>query len=97
MKFAEGTNIAESAVNKKGQPMIGTVHHIDHDKQNCTMQNLVYLCQSCHYLLHIYDWRPGMVLLKRWHNQPPRWIVARGIPYKPYPMRSIFKMQVRHG
>jgi len=82
MEFHPGTNLAFKATNRKMKPIIGTVHHIDHNKQNCAMANLVYLCQSCHYILHIYDWKPGDPLLLRWGNIAAAWIVARNIPYQ---------------
>ena len=30
------------------------VHHIDHDKSNCELSNLVWLCGNCHFLVHNY-------------------------------------------
>jgi len=59
MEFHPGTNIAVTARRKDGHPMIGTVHHIDEDKGNCSMVNLVYLCQCCHFTLHRTGWYPG--------------------------------------
>jgi hypothetical protein len=91
MEFDEGTNLATTARNKLGNPMIGTVHHIDQNKQNCSMANLVYLCQSCHWILHIENWTPGDPLLLRWGNIAPAWIVARNIPYQLYPQLSLFE------
>lgn len=81
MEFCEGTNIAKTAMNSKGKPLIGTVHHIDENKQNCSMVNLVYLCQRCHFITHLGNWYPGKPLLRCWENDPPRWIVERGIPF----------------
>lgn len=85
MRFAPGTNQSLDRYRRDGHPIIGTVHHIDGNKQNCSMANLVYLCQSCHYLLHIYDWKPGDPLLLRWGGVPPRWIARRGIGWQPNP------------
>lgn len=82
MEFIRGTNIAKNAVNKKGKPLIGTVHHINENKADCSMKNLVYLCQVCHFIIHLAYWQPGKPLLKSWQNNPPRWIVERGIPYR---------------
>lgn len=81
MRFYEGTNKSMDRLQRNGNPFIGTVHHIDGNKQNCSMSNLVYLCQRCHYLLHIHDWSPGKPLLLRWAGVPPRWVVERNIPY----------------
>ena len=90
MEFDEGTNLATTARNKKGQPMIGTVHHIDENKQNCSMNNLVFLCQSCHWIIHIYEWQPGKPLLLRW-NGVPDWITSRDIPYQLHPQLPLFE------
>lgn len=82
MEFIPGTNIAKTAKNKKGMPIIGTCHHINENKADCSMRNLVYLCQRCHFTLHLAWWQPGKPLLKCWKNQPPRWVIERGIPYR---------------
>ena len=81
MEFQNGTNLAKSEVNRKGNPIIGTVHHIDEDKQNCSLNNLVYLCQKCHWTLHLRGFVPGKALLKKWNGIAPRWIVKRNVPY----------------
>ena len=80
MEFIHGTNLAVEAKRRDGLPMVGTVHHIDENKQNCAMSNLVYLCQSCHWIIHIYEWKPGKPCLLRWHGVP-QWIINRNIPY----------------
>lgn len=90
MEFQPGSNVAVSALRKDGQPMIGTVHHIDGNKANCCRRNLVYLCQSCHYKLHIFGWVPGEVLPLAWRNQPPDWIIRRGLPYQLNPQSLLF-------
>mgnify|MGYP002399903205 CR=1 FL=1 len=87
MQFIEGTNLSVNLY--RGRKMIGTVHHIDEDKQNCSMANLVFLCQSCHYTIHCLNWRVGDVLPLKWADNPPRWIVDRGIAYKPHPQLSL--------
>jgi hypothetical protein len=90
MAFAQESNRAIQARRRDGYPMVGTVHHIDMDKKNCAMNNLVFLCQSCHYRIHIDDWTPGKPLPKRWHNRPAQWVLSRNLPYKPNPQRSLF-------
>lgn len=82
MEFHEGTNLAVSHLRKNGHPFIGTVHHIDGNKSNCSLNNLVYLCQRCHYRLHLYGWIPGRDLPLAWRNQPPEWVTRRGLPYQ---------------
>jgi len=89
MKFHDGTNIAIDAIRSDGHPMVGTVHHIDENKQNCSMNNLVFLCQSCHWIIHIYDWKPGKELLLRWDDVPD-WILKRNIPYKLHPQLPLW-------
>jgi hypothetical protein len=85
MVFVPGTNLAVSAKCRNGRPMVGTVHHIDGNKSNCTRRNLVFLCQSCHYTLHLYGWIPGEVLPLSWMNQPPTWITKRKLEYTQNP------------
>ena len=92
MRFHPGSNLAVKAVNRLGQPIIGTVHHIDHNKQNCCMANLVYLCQICHWLLHLVDWKPGDYLRLSWGNRPPQWMLDRNIPYRLHPQRRLFEV-----
>jgi lipopolysaccharide biosynthesis regulator YciM len=92
MEFDEGSNLATTARNKNGKPMIGTVHHIDENKQNCSMNNLVYLCQSCHWIIHLFNWKPGDYCLLRW-NGVPNWILERDIPYQLNPQQPLFEVQ----
>lgn len=76
--FAEGTNYALVRIRKDGKPMIGTVHHIDHDRANNRPNNLVYLCQSCH--LRVQHWKPfNGQTLPSFYGKPPRWIIKRGL------------------
>jgi hypothetical protein len=82
MEFHMGSNIAKQAVNSLGKPLIGTVHHINENKADCSMANLVYLCQRCHFIIHLGYWYPGKPLLRSWQNEPPRWVRERGIPWK---------------
>lgn len=75
MVFQEGTNKSVNLYedsNGKMRHMIGTVHHIDEDKQNCSMSNLVFLCQSCHFSIHA----------KNWKGVPQKWMIERNVPYK---------------
>ncbi len=30
------------------------VHHLDHNRSNNTLENLVWLCHNCHHLIHHY-------------------------------------------
>ncbi|MDP3989021.1 MAG: HNH endonuclease [bacterium] len=34
--------------------MVLIVHHIDHDRNNGALDNLVWLCHNCHRLVHNY-------------------------------------------
>jgi len=31
-----------------------SVHHIDHNRQNNNLRNLVWMCRNCHHLVHNY-------------------------------------------
>lgn len=90
MQFIEGTNIAKSAKNYLGKPMVGGCHHIDMNRQNCVKANLVYLCQSCHWLIHLYGWIPGKMIPLRWKGNMPKWIIERGLAYLPHRQLSLF-------
>lgn len=78
MEFHEGTNIAVDAIRSDGKPMIGTTHHIDENKQNCSMSNLVYLCQSCHFAIHVNHWKPGKPFPEKWRGLH-QWIFDRNL------------------
>lgn len=95
MVFREGTNLAVSVLKKDGHPFVGTVHHIDGDKANCSMNNLVFLCQRCHYRLHLWGWTPGRMLPKVYGQTPPPWITARGLPYIPHPQLQMFSKEAQ--
>jgi hypothetical protein len=90
MEFVEGTNLAVTARRRNGMPVIGTVHHLDGNPANCTMANLLYCCQICH--LHIQAlWHPGATLPLVWENQPPRWLIDRGLLYVFNPQLSLWE------
>lgn len=83
MEFQPGTNLAITERNRNGHAVIGTVHHIDENKANCAMSNLVYLCQRCHYRIHLYGWQPGKPLPICWHDEIPGWLSSRFPDYEP--------------
>lgn len=91
MEFQTDTNLALSVKRRNGHPFIGTVHHIDGNKANCSMRNLVFLCQRCHYRLHLIGWTPGQILPKFWRNCPPPWLLERGFEYQINPQMSWFE------
>jgi hypothetical protein len=98
MQFVEGTNLSLNLYptdEGKMRNMIGTVHHIDEDKQNCKMSNLVFLCQSCHYTVHCLNWRVGEVIPLKWKNNVPRWILERGVPFQDHPQTCLFSLHDR--
>lgn len=82
MEFQPGTNLAVDQTRRNGHPIVGTVHHINGNKSDCSYNNLVFLCQSCHYTLHLVGWIPGGDLPKIWRNKPPEWITRRGLPFR---------------
>lgn len=90
MKFVPGTNLAEVDIRRDGRRVVGTVHHIDSNKQNCAMSNLVYLCQICHCYVQ-WRWTPGQALPLRWGNTPPKWITARQLPYARNPQLPLWE------
>ena len=92
MPFNQGTNIATCHVRRDGRPVVGTVHHIDHNPANCSMRNLVYLCQTCHMFVQ-HRWRPGDYLPLEWRNDVPSWIVARGLPYRFHPQMVLIEVE----
>lgn len=89
MPFHYGTNLALIEKNRNGHAVIGTVHHINGDKANCSWSNLVFLCQRCHYRLHLFGWVPGRPLPLAWRNIPPRWIRERGLSYQDNPQNVL--------
>ena len=52
-----------------------TVHHLDGDKANCTIGNLVALCQKCHLRIQA-AYVPGQLTLP---GYTPQWMVRRGL------------------
>lgn len=89
MEFVDGSNLAVSVKRRDGRPMVGTVHHIDGDRANCTMKNLVYLCQRCHCYIQ-WRWKPGAVMPVVWRNQPREWMVARELVYEKSQQLALF-------
>ena len=55
--FARDNNCCKDCgkIGKKRSDLI--VHHIDFDKQNCLLNNLILLCRSCHMKRH---WNAGI-------------------------------------
>ena len=39
-------------VCKSEDSRILAVHHVDHDRKNSSISNLVWLCHNCHFLVH---------------------------------------------
>jgi hypothetical protein len=90
MPFDPLTNTAVDTRTGDGQPIFGHVHHLDHCPPNCDDANLIYLCQICHIRLHGLGWKPGDELPISWDNEPPHWILKRGLPYQLNPaVRSL--------
>lgn len=90
LAFIPGTNFAVAHKRRDGIPVVGTVHHINGDKANCSYRNLVFLCQKCHYTVHLLGWKPGAVLPRIWRNKPPRWVLLRGLEFKLNPQLVLF-------
>lgn len=90
MPFHYGTNLALIEKLRNGHAVVGTVHHINGNKADCSCRNLVFLCQRCHYRLHLWGWVPGAPLPLAWRGEPPRWIISRGLPYRENLQRLLF-------
>jgi hypothetical protein len=88
LEFEHGTN--KSIEERNGRRVIGTVHHIDWNKSNCTDENLVYLCQSCHYIIHLWGWKPGVKPPFSWVYGIPKWVSDRGLCDLPIYQLSLF-------
>lgn len=84
MPFRRSTNLAVFHKNRDGSPVVGTVHHINHVKSDCSFSNLVYLCQRCHMRVQ-WRWTPGEAVPPKWFDKdgnPPTWITRRGLEYR---------------
>lgn len=88
MEFVEGSTLAKTARNRKGKPIILTVHHLTGNKSDCSWRNCLVCCQRCH--LHIQAvWSPNMALPPQWEGVP-KWLIARGLSYQPSPQGRLW-------
>ena len=94
--FKPGTNEALEARDSSGRPILGHVHHLDHEPSNCADENLIFLCQSCHIRLHGQGWTPGDQMPLAWGNEPPAWVLRRGLTYRPNPMVASLQELARY-
>jgi len=60
-KYVEYRNILSRKTKKpvcrrcyKEDKRVLLVHHLDHNRKNNVLSNLVWLCYNCHYLVHKY-------------------------------------------
>ena len=67
--------------SKDGKRTLFGCHHIDHDRSNSDLNNIVFLCQRCHLDAHRLGWIPGQVLPPKWERNTPKWIIARELPH----------------
>lgn len=93
MTFKKGTNLAIDETRYDGRAMVGTCHHIDGNRGNDRMDNLVYLCQRCHIIVHRHGWGPGEIIPLEWIGNMPKWIIERGIPYQDHPQVALFEVE----
>lgn len=57
---------SDGAVGKCKRP---DVHHIDHDKSNCALTNLITLCKSCHGSVHLdQSWEETLSAMAYWRE-----------------------------
>lgn len=85
MVFADGTNLATFARNKNGKPIVGTVHHLDYNRSNNDLSNLAYLCQRCHFTIHLCNWKPTAPLPRCMYTNLAVFCQKRGIQYPGQP------------
>jgi 5-methylcytosine-specific restriction endonuclease McrA len=45
-------------LTKDDRPRKMVIHHLDYDEVNNSLGNLIYLCHSCHRLIHKASLRP---------------------------------------
>ncbi len=45
------------------------VHHVDWDRRNNTLRNLVTLCISCHKAIHLHGYRPDGTDVEPWGDR----------------------------
>lgn len=83
MQFHEDSNWSITSRTSLGLPVMGGCHHIDHDRSNNDLSNIVFLCQRCHLDVHRWSWKPAEPLPLAWAKQIPAWIINRNLPYQP--------------
>lgn len=81
MEFHTDSNWAVKARTTNGKPVLASCHHLDHDRANNHLSNIVYLCAYCHLDCHRWSWRPGDELPIPWRTRLPNFIEARGLTY----------------
>ncbi len=96
MRFDPATNKTLTAVDTAGRAIIGHVHHLDRNPANCTDENLMFLCQTCHIRLHGQRWVPGAEMPLAWGNEPPPWVLRRGLAYQPNPIVASLQESARY-
>jgi hypothetical protein len=52
--MARSSSNKQCAMCKKNDIRILSVHHVDHNRKNNILKNLVWVCRNCHHLLHCY-------------------------------------------
>lgn len=58
----------ECLLCREGDVRMLAVHHIDKNRLNNNLSNLVWLCHNCHFLVHFYKNEEGL-LLKKLHDK----------------------------
>lgn len=96
LQFDPVTNKALQALDEDSRPVVGHVHHLDHNPANCADDNLIFLCQNCHIRLHGQGWKPGDQMPVGWGNEPPPWVLRRGLAYRPNPIVESLQESARY-
>lgn len=96
LRFDPASNTALDGLDADGRPIAGHVHHLDHNPANNADSNLIYLCRDCHIRLHGQGWLPGGEMPVSWGNEPPPWVLRRGLAYRPNPVVASLQESARY-
>ena len=73
-RWKNGENAYRNIIKRSGTPVICgrcgendprilLVHHVDGNRQNNALKNLMWLCHNCHFLIHHYDKERGALVV----------------------------------
>jgi endogenous inhibitor of DNA gyrase (YacG/DUF329 family) len=53
--MVQGSKIKQCIICSKDDQRILSVHHLDQNRKNNILENLVWVCRNCHHLIHCYE------------------------------------------